>query len=335
LSQSERLLHGLAPFGAADPSVGVPWPPFSAVALIPFALIARLSLPFAKALWVAGSVACLWWVLRWAGRRGWRPALLALAAVAVPLQTNFEHANIAAVLLALVILAVAACEAGRDPRGAVALGVAAALKAFPALLLVYFALQRRWRALAAGAGIAAALTLIALLPLGATQVFPSVRDWLVLGLAHDWATQPAADQSFAALVSRLGGSDVVTLTLSILAVIVTLVILVQRRPDALTSIGILAVLAVVLAPFAWVHAFVLLFPAWLAVLTAGPLAPLPRFALVVAGVGTSGLLTIGPRALRALMLEHSVYTWSAILLWVIVLFALRARPVTPDPLRGT
>src|SRR5262245_14454939 len=78
LGQSERLLHGLAPFGAADPSLGVPWPPFSAVVLIPFALIARISLPVAKGLWAATSVGCIWWTARWAARRRWWPALIAL-----------------------------------------------------------------------------------------------------------------------------------------------------------------------------------------------------------------------------------------------------------------
>jgi hypothetical protein len=100
--------------------------------------------------------------------------------------------------------------------------------------------------------------------------------------------------------------------------------------------GALALLSVVLAPIAWVHSFVLLFPAWLAVLTSGPHAslPPPRLALVALGIGTSGLLTIGPRALRALVLEHSVYGWSAILLWLILVLALRARPVTPNPVSG-
>ena len=78
LTQSERLLRGLAPFGAADPNVGVPWPPFSAVVLVPFALVARLSLPLAKALWTAGGVVALWYALHWSSRLGWRPALLAL-----------------------------------------------------------------------------------------------------------------------------------------------------------------------------------------------------------------------------------------------------------------
>jgi alpha-1,2-mannosyltransferase len=337
LGQSERLLRGLPPFGAADPNVGVPWPPFSAAALIPFALLARLSLPLAKGLWAAGSIACVWWCVRWAGERGWRPALLALAAVAVPLQTNFEHLNIAAVLLALVFLATAELEAGRDTRAGIAIGVATALKAFPGLLLVYFAVQRRWRALAAGVGVAVLLTLLGLLPLGVTGAMTGMRDWLRLGLGHRWVTQPAADQSLAALVTRLGGPTSAGLLLGGVAVLVTFAVATRRRPsrpDVLSDMGACALLAVVLSPIAWVHSFVLLFPAWLGVLTSGPLGPARRRALVVAGIGTSGLLTVGPRALRSLLLEHSAYTWCAMLLWVIVVLRLRARPTARNPVNG-
>lgn len=333
LGQSERLLHGLPPFGAADPNIGVPWPPFSAAVLIPFALIARVSLPLAKALWAAGSVACLWWCLRWAGRRaaGWRPALIALAAVAVPLQTNFEHLNIAAVLLALIVLATAELEGGRETGAGVAIGVAAALKAFPALLLLYCAAQRRWRALAVGSGVAVGLTLVALLPLGFSHVLSSARDWLLLGLGHRWMTQPTADQSLGALLSRLGGTEGVSLILGVLAVIVTLVTSAKRDSDTLMSIGTVTLVAVLLSPIAWVHSYVLLFPAWLAIIASGPFEPAPRFALLVAGIGTSGLLTVGPRALRGALLSHGAYTWSAILLWTVLVVALRSRPITPNP----
>lgn len=337
LGQSERLLHGLPPFGAADPNLGVPWPPFSAALLIPFALIARISLPLAKGLWAAISVVCVWWCVRWALQRAgsWRPAVIALAAVAVPLQTNFEHLNIAAVLLALVLLATSDLDAGRDSRAGVAIGIAAALKAFPALLLLYFAVQRRWRALAAGVGVALALTLLSLVPLGLPGAINGVQDWLLLGLGHRWVVQPAADQSLEALLARFGAPTSIAIAIGAALVVVTLV-LIQRgaRPDALLGMGACALLAVVLSPIAWVHSFVLLFPAWLGVLLSTSLTPTSRVALIVAGLGTSGFLTVGPRALRPLLLLHGAYTWSALLLWLVVVWCLRARPAAPVPVRA-
>jgi len=325
LGQSERLLQGLPPYGAADPNVGVPWPPFGAMALIPFALIAHSSLALAKGLWAATGVACVWWVLRRAARHGTRPALWALAAVAVPLQTNFEHLNIAAVLLALVVLAIDDLEAGRDTRAGVAIGVAAALKAFPGLLLVYFAVQRRWRALAAGVGVAIALTLLAMVPLGVGAAFTGIVDWVRLGLEHRWATQPAADQSLTALAQRLGTAESLGLITGGVALVATLAVAAWRRRSSheiLLGAGACALLAVLLSPIAWVHSFLLLYPAWLGVLTAGALGTTRSLALIVAGVGTSGLLTVGPRALRSFLLDHSAYTWGAMLLWIVVIFCL-------------
>ncbi|HJQ65104.1 MAG TPA: glycosyltransferase family 87 protein [Gemmatimonadales bacterium] len=337
LGQSERLLHGLPPFGAADPNLGVPWPPFSAMALIPFALIARCSLALAKGLWAAAGVACVWWCLRRAARRGTRPALLALAAVLVPLQTNFEHLNIAAILLALVVLAIDDLEAGNETRAGVAIGLAAALKAFPGLLLVYFAVQRRWRALAVGALVAVSLTLIALLPLGAGGAITGVVDWMTLGLEHRWATQPTADQSLAALAFRLGIPTVLGSVIGAVALVVTLAVAARRRRSAteiLLGAGACTLLAVLLSPIAWVHSLVLLYPAWLGVLAAGPVGSTQRLVLIAAGVGTSGLLTVGPRAWRSGLLAHSAYTWSAMLLWIVVIFLLWQHR-TPRPQEQT
>ena len=58
LRQSERLLHGL-PLYTANPEEGIWWPPFTALGLVPFALVARWSLPLSKACWAALNVACL------------------------------------------------------------------------------------------------------------------------------------------------------------------------------------------------------------------------------------------------------------------------------------
>jgi len=64
---------------------------------------------------------------RHAGR--WTPVVLAVAAVAQPLQSNFQHLNINLVLLAFVVLAIADLEQGREMRAALWIGVATALKA--------------------------------------------------------------------------------------------------------------------------------------------------------------------------------------------------------------
>ena len=61
LGQAERLLHGRPLFEDVSTSLGLPWPPFSALALVPFALVAAASVPLAKACWALAGVACVVW----------------------------------------------------------------------------------------------------------------------------------------------------------------------------------------------------------------------------------------------------------------------------------
>ena len=338
LGQSERLLRGLPPFGAADPALGVPWPPFGAAALIPFALVARMSLPLAKALWAAASIGCIWGALRWTAQRSWYRALFAVGAVAVPLQTNFEHLNIGAVLLALVTLAIADLESDREARAGVAIGIATALKAFPGLVLVYFAAQRRWRALAAGTAVSGSLTLLALAPLGVSGAITGVRDWLSLGLEHHWNMQPSANQSLEAMLARLevpnpGGVGLIVVGTMIAVTVVAVAWKAPLARDIPLGVGAFTVLAVLASPIAWVHSFLLLFVAWVGVLARWPFGGATRLGVFLAGLGTSGILTIGPRSWRSLLLSHSVYAWSALLLWAIVILCLRSSHPAPSTVR--
>src|SRR2546429_1617721 len=152
LRLAERLLQGQPLYADFDGSIGLPWPPFAIVTLVPFALLARLSLPLTKAAWAIGNVALFGWCLvqayRHAGR--WTPVVLAVAAVAQPLQSNFQHLNINIVLLALVVLAIADLEQARELRAALWIGVATALKGYPGAVLLYFLARARWRPLVAG-----------------------------------------------------------------------------------------------------------------------------------------------------------------------------------------
>src|SRR5216117_1677891 len=91
LTESERLLRGL-PLYVANPEGGIWWPPFTALGLVPFALVARWSLALAKAGWALLNVACLGWSLVLARRwtTGWMPVVLGLAAVGKPSTTGIQ-----------------------------------------------------------------------------------------------------------------------------------------------------------------------------------------------------------------------------------------------------
>src|SRR5207249_3360471 len=135
-------------------------------ALLPLALLARLSLPLTKAVWAIGNVALFGWCLvrgyRHAGR--WTPVVLAVAAIAQPLQSNFQHLNINLVLLALVTLAIADLEQAREMRAALWIGVATALKGYPGGVFLYFLARGRWRPPVVGVTVAVALSFLVVLP---------------------------------------------------------------------------------------------------------------------------------------------------------------------------
>src|SRR2546429_986179 len=205
LRLAERLLQGQAPYADFNGAIGLPWPPFAIVTLVPFALLARLSLPLTKAVWAIGNVALFGWCLvqayRHAGR--WTPVVLAVAAVAQPLQSNFQHLNINIVLLALVVLAIADLEQGREMRAALWIGVATALKGYPGVILFYFLVRGRWRPLVAGVAAAAGLTFLIMVPAGLAG--PAIVSGYVHLALTAQSTQALAGQSIGGGLAPPGG----------------------------------------------------------------------------------------------------------------------------------
>ena len=319
LTQSERLLSGV-PLYVENPRGGIWWPPFTALGLVPFALVARWSLALAKAGWAALNVVSLGWTVARARAwtTGWTPVVLALAAVGKPLQSNYEHLNLTPILLALVVAGAADLEARQDGRAGWWIGLATAIKGFPALLLLYLAYRRRWRACGIGLAVAAGLTVGAMLPLGPAGAVGAVRDWLLLthqgAVVTRWGTQSL--QGFGVFYGWPTAA-VLPIGLGCLA----LAIATLRRPvtplGTLADIGVVTLLAVLFSPIAWLYYYTLAFPAWVATL-ARPVqrAPWLRVLLLVAGVLTSGVLTFDlyPRALEAVAAAN--YTWGGLALLV-------------------
>jgi alpha-1,2-mannosyltransferase len=322
LRQSERLLRG-EPLYTANQVEGVWWPPFSALALVPFTLLARASFPLAKVAWAVVGVACLAWSIARVRAPTWNRVALATAAVAVPIQTNFEHANMNTILLALVVAAAADVAQGREVRAGLWIGIATALKAFPGLLLVYLAYRRRWSAFGIGVAAAAGLTALALLPYGPGGALTAMREWLLFVSTGSDLVSPS-NQSLAALVNRLGWPPAAGWVGGLLCLTAAAVAFRQQpTPDGMAQeLAVVTLLAVLLSPIAWVHYYVLLLPAWAVVFEQSDHAPRRSWwfsGVAAAALATSGLLTIGPRPLRAALLHGSTYTLGALLLLLVLL----------------
>ena len=179
-----ELLLAHRPVYATPPPFGAWWPPLPLVGLVPFAWLAHASVPLAKGSFALANVACLAFAVARARYRFGGAAWLALAAVAVPLQTNFEYLNLNAVLLALLMLAADDLSAGREVRAGLWIGLMTALKVFPGLLFGYLAYRRQWRGLVVGVAVALSATLVAAaLPWGPGEGLATLRRWSVLSAA--------------------------------------------------------------------------------------------------------------------------------------------------------
>ena len=333
LRLAERLLQGQPVYADFDGSIGLPWPPFAIVTLVPFALLARLSLPLTKAAWAIGNVALFGWCLvrgyRHAGR--WTPVVLAVAAVAQPLQSNFQHLNINVVLLALVVLAIADLERGREMRAALWIGVATALKGYPGAILLYFLARGRWRPLVAGVTAAVGLTFLVVVPAGLAGA-AIVPGYVHLALTAQ-STQALAGQSIGGLVARLGGNVATAVILDLLAVAGVAAVLWRGRASSEPTyqVGMTAVLAVLLAPLDRLHYYVLAFPAWTDTFSR-PAPPRGRAvwftALAVGALLTSGMLSHfrGPLPTVLWTVRQNTYNFGALILLIVLVARRVARP---------
>lgn len=326
LGLAERWWAGTPLYPAQPDKGGVFWPPFAIFALQPFALLGRIATRLAQTAWTLTSAAALGWVVVACGRRwGWRAPLLAIAAVGKPLQANFERLNLGVVLLALVVAAAIDLEDRRDTRAAVWIGLASALKMFPALLIPYLALRGRWRAAGIAAAVALGCTVLPMLRYGPSGAISTISDWLALSRASP-QTQQFQSQMLGGTVTGLGGS--IALALAVQGAVVVLVVAALRRPadDAPAEVGMVTQLAVLLSPIGWFHYEVLAIPAWVAAFAhPGPRGRWWLPTLIVAGLFLSGILTFGlyPESLR--VVRRFNYVWGAVLL----IGALAVRRFTP------
>ena len=155
---------GAGPEGDIHPNLN---PPLLALLVAP---LTPLGLARGYAIWsalslVAGLCACalLWRGLRPPGQNATALLWLWLAfLVYFPTYTALTMGQVTMILFLVVAGAWLAARSGRDRLAGVLLGVAVSLKVFTALVVVYFALQRRWRAVAWSIGTMLCAALVTL-----------------------------------------------------------------------------------------------------------------------------------------------------------------------------
>ncbi|GEM_PF-1548233 len=155
-----RIVHGQSPYARISQCgtlFNVPHPPAYFLLIGPFAL---LPIPWAAALWDTLGIVALWVSvalivreLRLAPSPWALAVMLALILSWAPWLQTLLEAQISPFLLLLLTLAWLAARRGRSGWAGAALGVAAAVRLFPALAVVYFFIRRDWRAVGASVAV--------------------------------------------------------------------------------------------------------------------------------------------------------------------------------------
>lgn len=285
LAASRCVLDGRDPLGVESARGWPYWyPPTLAVLLIPLATLPPL---WAAAAWYAGSALSLGAgalaLRRTLGLRGApdRWELLAWLGVAIPTLSALLRGQVGPLLLGLVGIALRELQRGRQARAGVLIGLAAAIKLTPGVLLPGLVGARRW-----GAALACALSLVGwlvLLPapfLGLRGAFDADLRYgrvMLLGTARDpqrvalpgRAPEPmhiATNQSLGSQVLRRTGPGplrAALLGLLGLALLPPLWLCWRRGLEPGTA-GLLLGWTLIAAPVSWHHHHVLLTPALLA-----------------------------------------------------------------------
>lgn len=335
-------------------------PPATIVLLLPLGL-----LPYQQAvlLWSGLSLALYLWLwhvtLRALGLSllpGWAPLLVGVSLLWYPFQFHMILAQLSIPLTACVIGSWLALRAGRERLAGALLGLAILIKLFPALLLLYFVVRRRWQALAAAVAVVGAGLLLTLAVVGVDDMLRYRQAIAPANLAtfsgemHNLSFNGAFTRLLAGspFIAPLVAAPTMALALTAAACGAVLIALGaaawrlprDRRGDDL-AIALVCVAMPLLNPISWSHSFVLLImPAALAVRGLVD-APDPRWARVAALAFL--LISVPDNALARAIARHyqpALVPWFATLpmllttagaLLLLALLLARGRPRRAAP----
>jgi len=263
----ERVLAGEAVYGPIDLSktFGIESyhaypadPPATVVLLAPLSL-----LPYDTAWIVFASLSTvlLAGVAYGTAREvGWaRPIAVAVAAgflVTSPARWLLFRNHMESILLLLVFLGWRSLRRGKETSAGVWWGIAAALKLFPALLLIGLIAARKWRAAAAGGVVAAGVTVLSVVVVGWDNARAFITD--VLPLSRQWYGA-LGNYSLVSFGTALSGAWLGWWLLGIGGVALVMVYVWKARSaDAIYGAGISA--ALLITPLSWLNYLVLIIP---------------------------------------------------------------------------
>ncbi len=187
----------------------------------------------------------------------WMLVLIGFAAWP-PLWLHIGYGQFGLVLLLLITLAWQASRSGQDAYAGCVIGLAAAIKIFPAFLLLYFILRRRWRAVIFGISSFIVVNAVTLVIVGVR----TYKDYLAIGLPHlSLFIAHDRNSSLTGFFSRLFSPPLSSWMILISSVVILAVIVrtaTRRETDFDREFGLTVTGTLLLCSLTWEHSFVIL-----------------------------------------------------------------------------
>ncbi len=272
--------------------VGFPYPPPSILLFVPLGLFANITI--AGGLWLTAFLLALLGGIAVLARSdkhmlGGSVALVAIAALAFALPASADNVAYHQTSFLSFLLVALAYRARGSVFGGVAAGLAVVVKPYLAAILLWFALRRRWNALAASIVTLAVATIAALpfLGRGAVHTFlfnnPAAREPAGLYAESEIASLYAAIVRAFAGGTNVSGPlhDPIFLTVALAALVFSVFVIVKARAgDDDLSLPIALTLGLMLYPGTGTMYAIVLVPALVALARR---VRSPRFALLFSG----------------------------------------------------
>jgi hypothetical protein len=303
LIAGERFLQGSDLYEGSSVATNVTWPPFFAMVMVPFVLLARVNLPMTQVLWyliitTVFLISIVMWSrivrLKSSGRTDreedpvfYSPVLwIPLVCVSGPLLDNAAQLQSAPLLLFFVTMGLAGLLQEKPLQAGAWFGIAASIKAFPVLLAVPLLYRKNYRALAAMILAGVLSTAVPVLRYGIEGYLKIIQEWIALSFSGGYPLG-GLSQSVYAMVGRYTalnpfelmvkrfpspppddpGIVAATWIYRILLVICIAVVyyLIHKRNyrNSALEFSYFTVLMTIFSPISWRHYFVLMLPAWI------------------------------------------------------------------------
>ena len=269
--------HDIYDYWQSDPvnvRLGYTYPPVAAVLMAPMA-----TLPVEVAAWTTAAATalagftCVWICLRAAQPRvpanawqlSWAGLITIVAFQSQPLVQTLAYGQVNVYLALLVLVDAFVLMPRRSKWTGVGVGLAMAIKLTPGIFLLYFLVNKRWRAMITAAITAAAVTLLAAC-VAPTETWRYFTD-LIFSSNRVGFLDDTMNQSINGLLARASATGEPSRLLWVgLSAVVLVVGVVRARHavkagDQLFAVTMIGFVGLLVSPASWIHHAVWVVPA--------------------------------------------------------------------------